>query len=803
MWARWGNTVRGVQKYTYQNGTDFFFSLRRHPTLFPSTQQIKEIKESVDRSSREEAAQAAAGATAADATAPSLDAGKRFFPYDRVADPGVAVLSLKDAGMYVASPSIVRLPSGRLLTVLERSIPWGANQAGLTKLVFASDNEGVSWSQIGTLGPMNWPQVFKCASGVYVIGTQRHFSADNNLVISRMLDAAGAQWSRPAQLTTGWSVVAANTGVDVSAGRVTKSFEFIPSMARPVTGTTLREPVTLPFAGGPRSSSWQHQPVLELPVESVAGFVPFTLLKVPPPAGVNGSHAFFFRILEVDEARQSLVVRLERFNHYWATAPTTLEKGRAISVGSSSNVYGGVDWVAMAMSADESANLTDPSAWSFSTPLGNPASVYANEMRVLFDVAFRPDSSVRESIVGARLGNIRDNEEAFEAGFGSLYWMEGVITRLQDRHGGNGRLLGLMRVNNDLMCDLAAVVEYDDSSFLDESVGPGWGQKGAPGAPDQPALKARFLRYTNIPGLSVAHPSVVYDATTDLYWMVTNVNRDSVREWKQPGAPSTLNPRLHITPFSKCEVDRSTLALFYSPNLLDWVAAGVVDYHTRLGRHFTYPHMVVDGQDLLIVSRASFSPWSKDTSDRLPDFFNNHNSNSISFHRVRQFRALANARWANEQGEYSAKVRKSTNSVGSLVHTLVGTRDGSGGGGGAAATAATQDTATAATQDTAAAAQDAAAAQTAATQEAEKVEEKPVEQQAEAQKAEENKAEQQADAQAAEAKTTEQAAEAKTAEQQAAEAKTTEGQAAEAKTADQADAQTAEEKGAGRRLLWQ
>lgn len=43
-------------------------------------------------------------------------------------------------------------------------------------------------------------------------------------------------------------------------------------------------------------------------------------------------------------------------------------------------------------------------------------------------------------------------------------------------------------------------------------------------------------------------------------------------------------------------MDRSTLALFYSPNLLNWVPAGVVDYTQTLARHFAYPHMTVDGE---------------------------------------------------------------------------------------------------------------------------------------------------------------------------------------------------------------
>ncbi len=33
---------------------------------------------------------------------------------------------------------------------------------------------------------------------------------------------------------------------------------------------------------------------------------------------------------------------------------------------------------------------------------------------------------------------------------------------LQDRRGGSGKLLNLLRVNNDLFCDLAALATFDD-----------------------------------------------------------------------------------------------------------------------------------------------------------------------------------------------------------------------------------------------------------------------------------------------------------------------------------------------------
>ncbi|KDD75838.1 hypothetical protein H632_c476p0, partial [Helicosporidium sp. ATCC 50920] len=470
-----------------------------------------------------------------------------------VAEYGRAVFSLDSDRTYVASPSIVKLESGRLLVVLETAASWGAEGTAKVKKVMASDDGGGQWTQVGSISPMFWPQVFRCASGVYVIGTQRHFSKDNNLVISKMEDAAGARWSAPAQLTRGWSVVAANTGVDVSNGRVTKTFEMIPSMAVEVAQTTLRANVTVPIQGGVGGPSWEHPPVLRVEVESTRGFVAYTMVRL---AGVPGAASdspdrllLFFRILGIDAAANVLTLRLERFNHYWATSPLHLAAGRVLAVGSGSNVYGGVDWVASAMNADERADLTRSEAWSFpDPPVGNPASVYSGELRSLFDIAFRADAQARNSIVGFDLRGISSEAEAWEAGFGSVYWMEGVVTRVRDRHGGNGKLLSIMRVNNDWMCDLAALVAYDDH-LADQGGG----------------FHGRFLRYTNVPGLGVGHPAIVYDEVSDLYWMASNVNRDSTRRWRQPTEATDAEPALHITPFSKCEIDRSTLALFYSP----------------------------------------------------------------------------------------------------------------------------------------------------------------------------------------------------------------------------------------------
>ena len=144
----------------------------------------------------------------------------------------------------------------------------------------ASDDRGKTWQHVGLPGPMQWPQMFTCASGAdcwhaseaetvgavpsaeptlstlrhiadafkldaacrmmpfcrvrlqsrnhgallsraarstiravgrdfdwlghagtYIIGCQQVFSVDNNVVITRMEDEGGAEWSRPVKLT--------------------------------------------------------------------------------------------------------------------------------------------------------------------------------------------------------------------------------------------------------------------------------------------------------------------------------------------------------------------------------------------------------------------------------------------------------------------------------------------------------------------------------------------------------------------------------------------------------------------------
>jgi hypothetical protein len=193
-----------------------------------------------------------------------------------------------------------------------------------------------------------------------------------------------------------------------------------------------------------------------------------------------------------------------------------------------------------------------------------------------------------------------------------------------------------MRVNNENNCNLGALVSVEDAvtSANDKR------RRSSPGG-DRiinshrlptvagqallPSPRGRFLRYTFAPGISVSHAAIRYDMVSDAYWYVNNVPRDSRRNW------NTRKGKLQSAPGNRCMVDRSSLGLFYSGNAEDWIFAGMVDYTHRFLFHFTYPDMVIDGSDLLIVSRATIDDFA-------PDLYRNHNSNAIVMHRVRNFR---------------------------------------------------------------------------------------------------------------------------------------------------------------------
>jgi hypothetical protein len=73
-----------------------------------------------------------------------------------------------------------------------------------------------------------------------------------------------------------------------------------------------------------------------------------------------------------------------------------------------------------------------------------------------------------------------------------------------------------------------------------------------------------------------------------------------------------------------CSVDRSSLSLHASSNLVDWALAGFVDYTISYTRHFANPAIAVHGRDLLVVSEATIGGSRVHPCGLLPSYVTGH-----------------------------------------------------------------------------------------------------------------------------------------------------------------------------------
>jgi hypothetical protein len=110
---------------------------------------------------------------------------------------------------------------------------------------------------------------------------------------------------------------------------------------------------------------------------------------------------------------------------------------------------------------------------------------------------------------------------------------------------------------------------------------------------------------------------VRWDEPSMLYWALSNP------------APPEMKGR-------ETSKIRNTLAVFTSPDLRDWTKRAVLLHHPDTVNHaFQYPDWIVEGDDMLVVSRTAYD-------DGLGGAARAHDANYLTFHRVREFRRLAN-----------------------------------------------------------------------------------------------------------------------------------------------------------------
>ena len=175
------------------------------------------------------------------------------------------------------------------------------------------------------------------------------------------------------------------------------------------------------------------------------------------------------------------------------------------------------------------------------------------------------------------------------------HWLEPNVVNV------NGRIRVLLRTRIDQYAtsSLGAVCDVSD---------------------DGERLELSFSQFYPLPGAQNKF-HVIYDEESRLFWMTSNLPTNS-----QDGE---LAEQLAERGLSTPGDERRFLMLFYSVDALNWFQAACLAMWPSPLQSFNYVTQIVDGEDLLFVSRTS------------RDAPNPHASDLVTFHRLAKFRSLA------------------------------------------------------------------------------------------------------------------------------------------------------------------
>ncbi|HJP29009.1 MAG: sialidase family protein [Candidatus Latescibacteria bacterium] len=244
------------------------------------------------------------------------------------------------------------------------------------------------------------------------------------------------------------------------------------------------------------------------------------------------------------------------------------------------------------MVADESADLTQRENWTLASQL-----------------AYRDLDCVPRNV-----GVPFWNEGSVGGGEGRAMhppgWLETNVVEFTDPdhlwHDPTGRTLYLwMRAHTGStgLAAIARVTEAADGSWRTEAV---------------TAPSGEPMRYVPCPGGQMRF-HILFDKPSEKYWLLSTMATDSMRR------PDRLPANRYGLPNN----ERHILALHFSSNCVDWCPAGIVAQGADAGQARHYASMVVDGDDLLVLSRSG--------DHRAHSA---HDGNLITLHTVRRFRGL-------------------------------------------------------------------------------------------------------------------------------------------------------------------
>ncbi len=131
-------------------------------------------------------------------------------------------------------------------------------------------------------------------------------------------------------------------------------------------------------------------------------------------------------------------------------------------------------------------------------------------------------------------------------------------------------------------------------------------------------LTLRFLQFYPMPGgQNKFH--ILRDPQTGLYWTSVTRVTDSMQD---------VEPLLNIGFKGTGGNERRIQVLMYSADALNWFDARFVAFSSHLLEAFSYAWLMIDGDDIVVMCRTSQGG------------LNNHDTNMITMHRIKNFRQL-------------------------------------------------------------------------------------------------------------------------------------------------------------------
>jgi hypothetical protein len=245
------------------------------------------------------------------------------------------------------------------------------------------------------------------------------------------------------------------------------------------------------------------------------------------------------------------------------------------------------------MRAKVDADLTRPESWTFASKL-RPAEVLGGLDLGGFGVPFYEPGS--RPAPGRQMGEFT--------------WSEShVVQFLDPEHlwfhprGKTFHLWARANTGGSGYAAVLKVVEQDDGSLVTQL---------------ETAPSGKKMLFVPCPGGQMKF-HILYDDVTRKYWLLSTQATDSMAR------PDRLPPNRYNLPFDQ----RRRLQLHFSKNMIDWCFAGLVAVGPAEHASRHYASMVIDGDDLLVLSRSG------DTRARSA-----HDGNLITFHRINDFRRL-------------------------------------------------------------------------------------------------------------------------------------------------------------------